>query len=171
MNPATYRELRAELDSALNGRVPTFDDLPKLPFTRAVFEESMRLYPPAWMIGRSAREQDVIGPYVIPARSFVLVSPYVTHRHPDLWDNPEGFDPHRFLDGRADALPKFAYVPFGGGQRFCIGSNFAMMEGTLLLATIAQACRLDLVPGFPVEPYAMITLRPKHGLLMTARWI
>jgi cytochrome P450 len=86
--------------------------------------------------------------------------PYVTHRHPGLWANPEGFDPHRFLNGQADALPKFAYVPFGGGPRFCIGSNFAMMEATLLLATVAQACRLDGVPGFPVEPYAMITLRP-----------
>jgi cytochrome P450 len=168
--PGAYRELREELDRVLNGRTPTFEDLPKLTFTRAVIEESMRLYPPAWMIGRSAVNDDVVGDYLIQGKTFVLVSPYVTHRHPGLWDNPEGFDPHRFLDGRADALPKFAYLPFGGGPRFCIGATFAMMEATLLLATIAQAVRLDLVGGFPVETFAMITLRPKHGLLMAPKW-
>jgi cytochrome P450 len=169
-NPRTFEALRSELTLALNGRVPTFDDLPKLPYARAVFEESMRLYPPAWMIGRCAKSQDTIGNYLVPAGTFVLVSPYVTHRHPALWDNPDQFDPSRFIDGRADALAKFAYVPFGGGQRFCIGSNFALMEGTLLLATIAQACRLTTDAGFIPEPYAMITLRPKTGLPMTAVW-
>lgn len=169
-HPAAFAALRDELDQVLAGRTPTFDDLPRLSYTRAVFEESMRLYPPAWMIGRAAAAADTIGRWRIDKESFVLVSPYVTHRHPGLWDNPAAFDPARFLDGRADALPKFAYLPFGGGPRFCIGSAFAMMEGTLLLATIAQSCRLSLVPGFEVKPYAMITLRPKWGMRMMARW-
>jgi cytochrome P450 len=169
-HPQIFDELRAELDQMLSGRPPTFEELPKLSFTRAVIEESMRLYPPAWMIGRAAKDADVIGRFLVPAGTFVLVSPYVTHRHPGLWDEPDRFDPRRFLDGRSDRLPKFAYLPFGGGQRFCIGSNFAMMESTLLLATIAQRVRLSPVPGFDVEPFAMITLRPKHGLRMTAAW-
>jgi cytochrome P450 len=168
--PRAFEELRAEVERTLNGRPPTFEDLPKLALTRATIEESMRLYPPAWMIGRAAQDRDVIGRFLVPAGTFVLVSPYVTHRHPGLWDEPDRFDPRRFLDGRADRLPKFAYLPFGGGQRFCIGSNFAMMEATLLLATIAQRVRLTPVPGFKVEPFAMITLRPKHGLKMTATW-
>ena len=112
----------------------------------------------------------MIGRFLVPAGTFALVSPYVTHRHPGLWDDPDRFDPRRFLDGRADRLPKFAYLPFGAGQRFCIGSNFAMMEATLLLATIAQRVRLAPMAGFKVEPFAMITLRPKHGLRMTAEW-
>jgi cytochrome P450 len=169
-HPQIFNELRAELDQMLNGRLPTFEDLSKLTFTRAVIEESMRLYPPAWMIGRAAKDADVVGRFLVPAGTFVLVSPYVTHRHPALWDDPDRFDPRRFLDGRADRLPKFAYLPFGGGQRFCIGSNFAMMEATLVLATLAQRVRLTPVPGFSVEPFAMITLRPKHGLRMTAEW-
>ena len=168
--PAALATLREELANVLGGRAPTVDDLPKLRYARAVLEETMRLFPPAWMIGRAAREADAIGPYHIPAKSFVLVSPYVTHRHPRLWDNPEGFDPTRFLDGRFESLPKFSYLPFGGGTRFCIGATFAMMEATMVLATVAQACRLHLVPGFPVEPYAMITLRPKYGMKTTLRW-
>jgi cytochrome P450 len=167
-HPQIFEELRTELDQMLNGRLPTFEDLPLLSFTRAVIEESMRLYPPAWMIGRAAKDADVIGRFLVPKGTFVLVSPYVTHRHPGLWDEPDRFDPRRFLDGRSDRLPKFAYLPFGGGQRFCIGSNFAMMEATLLLAAIAQRVRLTPVQGFKVEPFAMITLRPKHGLRMTA---
>ena len=169
-NPEALAPLKAELASVLGGRTPTAEDLPRLPYTRAVIEESMRLYPPAWMIGRAARKDDVIGPFLIPAGTFVLVSPYVTHRHPRLWGNPEAFDPMRFVDGRSESVPKFSYLPFGGGQRFCIGANFAMMEAVLILAMVAQACQLSLAPGAVVEPYAMITLRPRHGLKMTVQW-
>ncbi len=169
-NPNARDALRSELISVLAGRPPTAEDLPRLPYTRAVIEESMRLYPPAWMIGRAVRQDDVIGPFIIPAGTFVLVSPYVTHRHPGLWGNPNVFDPMRFIDGRSESLPKFSYLPFGGGQRFCIGANFAMMEAILILATVAQSCELSLSPGAVVEPYAMITLRPRHGVKMTVRW-
>lgn len=171
-HPNTRRELRAELDRILNGRVPTVDDLPKLVYTRMVLDESMRLYPPAWMIGRCAKRDDAIGPFSVRAGEFVLISPYVTHRHPALWPNPEGFDPTRFAPdaGPAHALPKFAYLPFGGGQRFCIGATFALMQATLMLATICQRCELDLVGGYEPEPFAMITLRPKPGVPMAARF-
>jgi cytochrome P450 len=169
-HPETFAKLKLELASVLGGRTPTAEDLPRLAYTRAVIEETMRLYPPAWMIGRAARKADVIGPFIIPAGTFVLVSPYVVHRHPRLWGNPEVFDPMRFVDGRSESVPKFSYLPFGGGQRFCIGANFAMMEAVLILATVAQRCQLDLAPGAVVEPYAMITLRPRYGLKMTVRW-
>jgi cytochrome P450 len=169
-HPEAFAQLRSELASVLGGQTPSAEDLPRLAYTRAVIEESMRLYPPAWMIGRAARNDDVIGPFIIPGGTFVLVSPYVTHRHPGLWGNPEVFDPMRFVDGRSESLPKFSYLPFGGGQRFCIGANFAMMESVLILAMVAQACQLDLARGALVEPYAMITLRPRYGLKMTVRW-
>jgi cytochrome P450 len=137
-----------------------------------VLDESMRLFPPAWMIGRCAKRDDVIGRFSVRAGEFVLISPYVTHRHPSLWPNPEGFDPTRFAPetGPAHALPKFAYLPFGGGQRFCIGATFALMQATLMLATICQRCELDLVGGFEPEPFAMITLRPKRGGPMAVRF-
>lgn len=169
-HPPVREKLEAEVDRVLTGRVPTAADLPALPYTRAVLQETMRLYPPAWMIGRAAREADVLGPYTIGAGEFALVSPYVTHRNPNLWENPSAFDPERFIDGRADALPKFSYLPFGGGQRFCIGSHFAMLEATLILAMIAQAARNQSLPDPPVVPWAMITLRPLHGVRAKIGW-
>jgi cytochrome P450 len=169
---ADVREaLRAELTAVLGGRTPTFDDLPRLRYTRAVLDETMRLYPPAWMISRRAIEADQIGPYDIAPGEFVLISPYLLHRNPDLWDDVLRFDPQRFLDGRADALPKCAYMPFGAGPRFCIGATFALIEATLVLATVARRVDLSVIPGFPVVPYAMITLRPRHGLKMTPRFV
>jgi cytochrome P450 len=130
-----------------------------------VLQEAMRLYPPAWIISRSVAAADEIGGYEIPAGSIAFVSPYVTHRHPRYWEDPEGFDPHRF-----EREPvKGAYYPFGGGPRQCIGSAFAMMEAELVLATLAQRVRLELAPGAPVELDPSITLRPKNGLLMTVR--
>ena len=163
--PAALRELRAELDQVLQGRSPTVEDLPKLRFTKMLLEESMRLYPPAWIIARSASGPDEIGGYQIPAGSIVFVSPYVVHRHPRLWDDPEGFDPHRF----SREPPRGAYFPFGGGPRQCIGNGFAMMEAQLVLATIAQRARFELVPGHPVVLEPSVTLRPKFGLSMTVR--
>jgi cytochrome P450 len=158
-------ELAAET-AALNGHAPTADDVAKLPFTRMVVDEAMRLYPPAWMIGRAAVETDVVGGYRVDKGTFALISPYMTHRHPGLWDHPDAFDPRRFGDGRSERMAKFSYLPFGGGQRFCIGGTFALLEATLLLASIVQRFRLEPVGGARIEPYAMITLRPKFGMPM-----
>ncbi len=163
--PAALRELRAELSQVLGGRSPTFDDLPRLTLTRWTLQESMRLYPPAWIIARSANGADEIGGHEIPARSIVFVSPYVMHRHPRFWSDPEGFDPGRF----AKEPPRGAYLPFGAGPRMCIGNAFASMEAELVLATIAQRIGFELVPGAPVELQPSITLRPRHGVSMRVR--
>jgi cytochrome P450 len=169
-NSNQQEELASEIHRVLQGREPTAEDAMKLPFTRMVVDESMRLYPPAWMIGRAAMETDAVGGYRVDKSTFALVSPYMTHRHPELWDHPDAFDPHRFGDGRSDRLPKFSYLPFGGGQRFCIGGTFALLEATLLLASIVQRVRLAPATDARIEPYAMITLRPKFGMpLMISR--
>ncbi|HEV2130607.1 MAG TPA: cytochrome P450 [Longimicrobiaceae bacterium] len=165
-HPEVEERLRAELASVLGGRTPDVQDLPKLAFTRMVIEEAMRLYPPAWGVTRKVVADDVIGGFLIPAGSIVAVSPYVTHRHPDVWENPERFDPDRFAPQHDAARPRYAYFPFLGGPRQCIGNSFAMTEALLILATIAQRYRLRLVPNHPVAPEALITLRPRHGMLM-----
>jgi cytochrome P450 len=168
MHPAVFRELRCELDRVLAGRAPGINELPDLPYTRMVFEEALRLYPPAWIISRKTLAEDQIGPYRVPAGALVVTSPYVTHRLPEFWPNPEGFDPERFAAGADAGRPRFAYFPFGGGPRLCIGNNFALVEAQLVLATVAQRYRLDLTPGQAIEPEPSVTLRPKHGLWMTA---
>ena len=134
-----------------------------------ILDEAMRLYPPAWATVREAYHDDVVGGFHVPAGVSVSVSPYVTHRHPDLWEHPEGFDPERFSPERSAGRPEYAYFPFGGGPRGCIGRQFALMEGHLVLATIAQRYRLEGVPGHPVEPDPILTLRPRHGILMSLR--
>jgi len=159
--------VHAEIDSALGGRLPTADDLPALPYTRMVLAESMRLYPPAWIVGRRALGPFEANGYEIPTRSIVLMSQYVMHRDERWFPDPERFDPDRFTPERQAERPKFAYFPFGGGPRVCIGEQFAWMEGVILLATIAQRWRLRLVPGHPVALQPIITLRPKHGIRMT----
>ncbi|HEX4386191.1 MAG TPA: cytochrome P450 [Myxococcales bacterium] len=163
--PSVQREHKEELEKTLQGRSPAMEDLPKLRFNKMVVQEGLRLYPPAWVITRSVIAGDVIDGYDVPAGSIAFVSPYVTHRHPRYWDNPEGFDPRRFEREPA----KGAYYPFGGGPRQCIGSAFAMMEAELVLATLARRVRLELAPGAPIELDPSITLRPKNGLLMTVR--
>jgi cytochrome P450 len=168
-HPEIERRLEMELAAGLGGRTPTLADLSQLTYIGMVIQEAMRLYPPAWIIGRNALEADQIGGYDIPAGSTVVLSPYVTHRHPDFWVNPEGFDPERFTPERSRGRPYFAYFPFGGGPRLCLGNNFALLEARLALATVAQRYRLELVPGHPVEPEPLVTLRPRHGLLMTLR--
>jgi cytochrome P450 len=160
------RRLHAELDAALEGRTPGLADLPRLPLTRRILDEALRLYPPAWSFGRSAVEADTLGGYAIPQGSLVILNPYITHRLPAHWENPEGFDPDRFLPERSQDQARFAYFPFGGGPRQCIGNSFAIMEGVILLATLAQRFRLELLPGEEVEPEPSITLRPKGGLPM-----
>jgi cytochrome P450 len=166
-HPDAADRLRAELRRALGGRVPTIDDLAHLPYARMVIEESLRLYPPVWTLSRTPREDDVIGGYHIPAGALVIISPWVTHRHPDLWEEPERFDPERFTPARVAARPRFAYIPFAAGPRLCIGEAFAMQEAHLVLATVAQRFRLDLVSPDAVEPEPLVTLRPRGGLPMT----
>lgn len=165
--PAAARTIRAELAEVLGGRSPSVDDLPRLKYTSMVVDEAMRLYPPAWMFTRAARQDLEIGGYFIPKDSYLFLSPYVVHRKASLWEDPEGFDPERFAPTRAASIPRFAYFPFGGGPRQCIGNAFALMETALLLAVFLPRYRLDLVPGHPVEPQPLVTLRPKHGVLMT----
>jgi cytochrome P450 len=126
----------------------------------------MRLYPPAHTLSRQALADDVVGGYPVPARSTVLIVPWVLHRHRRWWDDPERFDPERFSPERSAARPRFAYLPFGAGPRICIGASFAMMEAVLILATVAQRYRLALSPGQVVEPVGLITLRPRNGLPM-----
>ncbi|MGA9523426.1 MAG: cytochrome P450, partial [Myxococcaceae bacterium] len=145
-------------------RVPTVADLPLLEYTMRVIHESMRLYPPAWFTSRKAIHDDVIGGVHIPAGSTVLVLPWVTHRDPRFWENPEGFDPDRFSPEVSASRPKLAYFPFSAGPRMCIGNTFATMEMQLVLAMVVQRYRLDLVPGARVEPDPQVTLRPKSGV-------
>ena len=165
-HPDVEARFHAEIDSALGSRLPTVDDMAVLAYTRMVLAESMRLYPPAWILGRRALGPFEANGYEIPARSIVLMSQYVTHRDARWFPDPERFDPERFSPERQAERPKFAYFPFGGGPRVCIGEQFAWMEGVILLATIAQRWKLRLVPGHPVALQPIITLRPKHGMAM-----
>jgi cytochrome P450 len=127
----------------------------------------MRLYPPIWIMERRVLEDDIIGSYHIQAGSSLEISPYVTHRHPEFWDNPEKFDPERFTSQCNAGRPSYAYLPFGGGQRLCLGSHLAMLEARVIVSRVLQRFRLEIMPGFSVEPMPGITLRPRHGLLMT----
>lgn len=166
-HPHVERRLHRELATVLDGRSPTVEDLPRLTYARRVIEEVLRLYPPSWLFSRGARDRDVIGGYEIPAGSKIQISPYVTHRRPDLWPNPEGFDPERFHPERASGRHRYAYLPFGGGPRSCIASSFATMEISLVVATVAEIYRLDLLPEQPIAMQAAITLQPRDGLRMT----
>jgi cytochrome P450 len=163
-HPAVEAKLLAELGAALGGRAPTVADLPRLGYAEAVVTEAMRLYPPAWAIARESLRECRIGPHRLPAGTVAVMSQWVLHRDGRYFDRPEEFDPDRWSGGLARRLPKFAYFPFGGGPRLCIGNNFAMLEAVLLLATIAQQFRLTLQPGHPVTPWPSATLRPKHGI-------
>ncbi len=164
--PEVEAKLIEELQTVLDGRNPTFADVPRLRYTDMVVKESMRLYPPVWGMGRIANTDSEIGGYPIPKGSIILLSPWVMHRDPRYFDSPEVFNPARWADGLAQRLPTYAYFPFGGGPRVCIGKSFAQMEAVLLLATIAQKFRLTLVPGQDVTPWPAFTLRPKQGIKM-----
>ena len=165
-NPEAEQKLHEELDRVLDGRVPTFADLPALSNAERVIKESLRLYPPAWGLARTVINEFELGGYRIPAGSNVVMSTWVVHRNPKYFPDPEKFDPDRWLPERAQKLPKFAYFPFGGGPRQCIGASFAMMEATLLLATIAQRFQFRAEPGHVVTPTPSFTLRPKQGIRM-----
>ena len=144
------------------------DDVVRLPFTRMVLSESMRLFPPAWTVARRSLGAFSLGPYHLPAGALVILPQWVIHRDPRWWPDPERFDPERWDPSAAAERPKFAYFPFGGGARICIGEHFAWMEGVLVLATIARHWRFALVPGANVTPLPTITLRPRSGVPMTA---
>ena len=165
-NPEVERKLHAELADVLNGRLPTVADLPSLRYTSMVIDESMRLYPPAWSIGRSPVADDEILGFNVRAGCSVMLSQWLTHRHPDFWENPERFDPERFSPERSANRPHYAYFPFGGGPRQCIGNVFALTEANLILAAVAQKYRLRMVPGHRVALQPLITLRPRYGLKM-----
>lgn len=163
--PEVEDQFHAELDTVLGGRQPTLADLPRLAYTRMVIDEALRLYPPAPMYAREAVDGDVLGGYTIPAGSAIMISPYITHRHPAFWDEPEQFQPERFSAGSERRLIE-GYFPFGGGPHVCIGKHFALLEVTLALATLAQRFRLRLVPGQHVRPHLDMFLTPEEEIWM-----
>jgi cytochrome P450 len=161
--PMVLRRLEAELAEMLGGRPPTAADMPKLSYTLHILQEAMRLYPPAWMVARMPLADDEIGGYHIPAESVVVMSQYVTHRHPDFWENPEGFDPERMA-----GHPSAAYFPFGGGPRSCIGEHFALLEADVLLRALLTRFRVEsLAPVTRLAP--LITLRPAEPVPVILR--
>jgi cytochrome P450 len=166
LHPAVERTLHEEVAATLDDRPPTMDDLMRLPYTRMVVDETLRLYPPSWISTRRAIAVDTIGGYHIPAKALIVMSPYLTHRRTDDWPNPEGFDPERFSPETSAARHRFAYFPFGGGPHLCIGQSFALVEAQLIVAAIARRYRLALVPGQQIEVAPLVTLRPKEGMLM-----
>jgi cytochrome P450 len=166
-HPPVEAQLHAEIDTVLAGRLPTVADMPQLRYTRMVLAEALRLYPPAWVIGRRTTAPYEVGGYVLPPQTNVIMSPYVMHHDARFYPNPEVFDPHRWTPAAAATRPPFTYFPFGAGARQCIGEGFAWMEGILALATLAQQWQLRLVPGHPVALRPLLTLRPKHGMRMT----
>ena len=165
-HPDVAARLRGEVVGACDGRPPSLEDLPRLGYTRRVLEEAIRLYPPVWVVDRNAIAEDVIGGYRIRPGTLVMLSQYVTHRHPAFWPESECFDPDRFAPDAARQRPRFAYFPFAGGPRTCMGGQFAMTEATLLLAGLAGRFTWSPVAGQPVEPNPSVTLRPRQGLPM-----
>jgi cytochrome P450 len=163
-HPEVETRLAAELRDVLGGRSPTVADLPRLRYTEMVVTEAMRLYPPVYAFGREAVRACTLGGYHVPAGMTIVMSQWVMHRDGRYFEDPEKFLPERWADGLAKRLPKFAYFPFGGGPRLCIGNGFAMMEAVLILATVAQQFRITLVPDHPVVPRTTVTLRPAHGI-------
>ena len=165
-NPFEQQRLCVEVSRVLGGREPCAGDLPALQYTGQIFSEALRLYPPAWVISRRAAEEDELLGYPVPVGSLIIISPYVVHRREDFWELAVEFRPARF-DPQQDAQRhRFAYIPFGGGPRLCVGSNFAAVEAQLILAMVAQKCRLELLPGTRVQVDALVTLRPQHGMPM-----
>ncbi len=165
-NAAAEKRFHEELNRVLASRLPTADDYARLPYTEMVLSESMRLYPPAWSVARMNTEPYQIGPYVLPPRTLFLMVQYLMNRDPRWFPEPERFLPERWTTEAKASRPKFAYFPFGGGPRACIGEGFAWMEGVLLLATLGQQWRMRLDPGQRIAIQPQITLRPKYGMRM-----
>jgi len=167
--PGIERNVADEVGRVIGDGRPAFAHLDHLTVTRRVLEESLRLYPPAWGFSRLAMADDEIGGYRVARGSIVFLIPFVVHRRPTLWPDPECFDPERFTPERESSRPRFAYIPFGGGPRGCIGNQFAMLEAQLIVAAIAQRFRIELVPGQTIRSEPLITLRPKPGIFATLR--
>jgi cytochrome P450 len=165
-HPKVVKKLHSELESVLAGKLPTVEDVGKLKYTRMIFAETLRLYPPIWLMNRQAIKDYKIDSYVIPAKSVIHMSPYLVHRDPKYYPNPHNFEPERWDSVPQEKLPKFAYFPFGGGPRHCLGEQFAWMEAVLIIAAISQHWEFHLVSGHRVEPQPLVTLRPKYGMQM-----
>jgi cytochrome P450 len=165
-HPEIEARLHHELDIELAGRLPTVEDLPHLRYTEMVITEALRLYPPAWIMGRRALKDYQLGPYVVPAGSIVIMSPYVMHHDDRYFRDPFRFDPDRWTPEARASRPQFSFFPFGGGQRRCIGEGFAWTEAIMVIATLAQRWNLRRVPGHPIALQPLITLRPRHGIRM-----
>ena len=168
-HPETQAKLQEEVDRVLSGRSPTAGDVGDLVYTNMVVRETLRLYPPAWVVTRIAAEPVEIGGYLVPAGSNVIASPWVAHRDSRFFSQPDAFKPERWSPEQESSAPKFAYFPFGGGPRMCIGNSFALMEAAILLAAVAQRFEVALVPGQTIAPLASITLRPKYGVRVRLR--
>jgi len=164
LHPKEDERLLAEIRTVLKGRPPSAADAEHLRYVEHVLLETMRLYPPAYVIGREAMRDCKIDGYSVPAGATVFMSPWVMHRDPRYFEDPQAFHPARWGHDQMKRLPRYAYFPFGGGPRICIGNTFAMMEGILLLATIAQTFSFELLPEHPVIPDATVTLRPRYGI-------
>ncbi|MSP78036.1 MAG: cytochrome P450 [Dehalococcoidia bacterium] len=166
-HPEVEAKLLEEITTVLHGNPATFEDYPRLHYTEMVFSEAMRLYPPAWALGRKALAEVPLGDYVVPVNGVILMSQYITHRDPRFFPDPDRFDPLRWTLEAKAARPRFSYFPFGGGPRVCIGEPFAWMEGVILMATITQRWQMRLAPGHHVEAFPRVTLRPRYGMKMT----
>ncbi|MCA9712096.1 MAG: cytochrome P450, partial [Myxococcales bacterium] len=169
-HPEVARKVEHEVARELDGQAPVAEDLDRLVYLEQVIQETLRVYPPAFMLPREVVSEDRIGGYTIPAKAWVVLSPYVTHRRADFWENPEGFDPERFTPEASAGRHPAAYFPFFLGPHKCIGQGMAMMEMKTVVATVLQRCRLDLHAGFEPRPDAQISLRTKDGMLMRPRW-
>jgi cytochrome P450 len=167
-NPGAEAQLKEELSRVLGNRLPTLEDTRGLTYCTQVLEEAMRLYPPGWFIGRTATEEDEVGGYHVSPGTQVCFSAYVTHRDPRFFEKPDAFDPSHFSPEATKSRPVYAYYPFSGGTRKCIGAGFAMLEMQLILATLLQSVRLSVEPGFKAEPYPAVTLVPKNGIRVMA---
>ncbi|HKY53391.1 MAG TPA: cytochrome P450, partial [Anaerolineales bacterium] len=165
-HPDVEERVRDELKTVLNGRMPTFTDLPKLVYTQRVINEVLRLYPAAYLFAREAVTEDVIDGYPIPPKTLIFITPFITHRDPKYWPDPERFDPDRFTPEQVSSRPRHVYYPFGEGPHVCIGNNFALMEMQLILASALQRFRLRLIPNHPIALKPEATLRPKYGMKM-----
>jgi len=166
-HPESAATALAEISSVLGERLPTMEDLPNLPYIRMVIDEAMRLYPPVWLLGRRALQADRLGGYTIPKGALIAISPYAVHRHLAYWNEPTRFDPLRFTLEAQATRPRFAYLPFGGGARQCMGNRFALMEAHLVLATLLPRVKVRVSEGYRGEPEPLLNLRPKGGMLMT----
>jgi len=166
-NPGAMERLRNEVRTALGDRPVTYADLEDMPYLQMVLDEGLRLYPPAWTLGRRAINEDHIGGYYVAPDTIIAICIYALHRHPGFWDKPDVFEPERFAPENSNGRHKFAYVPFGAGPRQCIGNNFGLMEAGLIIACMAQRFEMHLMPGIEVQPQALFVLRPNRDLMMS----